>query len=255
MPKSPWELDRMRQAGRLVADALRLAAEVTVPGVTTQTIDDELTALVTSHGGEMLFNGHQGFPANICVSVNDELVHGIPGPRVIRSGDVVSIDVGVRYRGYCGDAAVTLGVGRIDKEAKRLLQATRGGLNQALKTIRAGIRLVEVSRAVQEYVEGRGFSVVRKFVGHGIGRQMWEPPQVPNFVSGDFAGSDLVLGEGVVLAIEPMVNAGTHDVKVQANGWTVTTADGALSAHFEHTVAVTKKSCRVLTALDESQWE
>jgi methionyl aminopeptidase len=253
LPKSSWELDRMRDAGRLVAEALRLASEVTVPGVTTQQIDDELTALITSRGGEMLFHGYQGFPAHICVSLNEEVVHGIPGPRTVRAGDIVSIDVGVRCGGYCADAAVTLGVGKISREARSLLGVTREALQAALGAMRTGTRLVEVSGAVQRHVEARGFSVVKKFVGHGIGREMHEPPQVPNFVSHDFAHANLVLQKGMVLAIEPMVNVGTDDVRVLDNGWTVVTADGTLSAHFEHTAAVTEKGCRVLTALDETE--
>jgi len=245
----------MRQAGGLVARALARVKDVAVPGATTQAIDDELTRAIVSGGGEMLFNGYQGFPGNICVSVNEEVVHGIPGTRVIRSGDIVSVDVGVRHGGYCGDAALTVGVGRIDKDARRLLHVTEQGLAAGLGAIRNGARLVEVSRAVQQYVESRGFSVVRKFVGHGIGRELHEPPQVPNFVSSSFADAQLVLRDGMVLAVEPMVNAGTSDVEVLPNGWTVVTLDGALSAHFEHTVAVRKNGCFVMTSLDEGAME
>ena len=241
----------MREAGLIVAQALELVRELVKPGATTSELDREIAGFVTSKGGTLAFNGYGGtakrppFPANICASVNDEVVHGIPGSRKLREGDIVSIDVGVKYRNYHGDAAVTLPVGRIAKRARKLLQVCRRALDIALEHIAAGVKLSTVARAVQQCVEGHGYSVVRKFVGHGIGREMHEDPQVPNFVGRKFEEVDLT--RGMTLAVEPMINVGTHRVQVRPNGWTVVTQDRSLSAHFEHTVAVTDHGVDILT--------
>jgi len=250
-PKSRREIASIREAGRILAEALRAIQLGVQPGVTTRSLEVIAERVVSGRGGTLLFKGYQGYPAGICVSVNEEVVHGIPGARRIQAGDLVSIDIGVRYMSYCADAAVTVGVDRISKQAKALIRTAKGALEDAIKVLHQGVRLSELSRTIQEHVESRHFSVVRSFVGHGIGRKMHEPPQIPNFVSPELLDNDVVLPVGAVLAIEPMVNAGTYDVEILDNGWTVVTKDHKLSAHFEHTVAVTEDGAEVLT-LDES---
>jgi len=245
--KSSREIERMRRAGSVVAEALALCERLAVPGVTTAEMDAEVEALIRERKGVPLFKGYRGYPASICASVNDEVVHGIPGPRTLTDGDIVSIDIGVRLDSYCGDAARTFPVGDVSAEAHKLMDVCRTGLERGIAVIEPGMRMSKLSRAIQTYVEANGCSVVRQYTGHGIGREMHEDPQVPNFVAPGLA--DPKLPEGAVLAIEPMVNAGKAAVKVLANGWTVVTKDRSLSAHFENTVAIRKDGADILTAI------
>jgi len=237
----------MRRAGAVVAEVLERIREIAQPGITLEELDREAEALIRRRKGVPLFKGYHGFPASICASVNEEVVHGIPGPRKLQEGDILSTDVGVRLDGYCGDAAVTFGIGRIGPDAERVIRVARTALDRAIAVVRAGCRVSDISAAIQRYVESEGCSVVRKYTGHGIGREMHEEPQVPNFVSGAMA--DPGLRAGNVLAIEPMVNLGGPEVEVLENGWTVVTKDRSLSAHFEHTVAVREDGADVLTVL------
>jgi methionyl aminopeptidase len=240
----------MRAAGGIVAAAFDVVAVMMRAGAETREIDEVVEKFVLERGGELLFKGHKGFPASTCISVNEEVVHGIPGRRKLASGDIVSVDIGVRLDGWCADAARTYAVGGISQEKAALVEATRGALEAGIKSLRAGMKLVELGRAVQEYAEARGFSVVRTFVGHGIGRQMWEDPQIPNYVDGSVRQATTVLPEGCCLAIEPMVNAGTFEVRTLSNNWTVVTCDGRPSAHWEDTVAITSRGPLVLTRGD-----
>jgi methionyl aminopeptidase len=242
--KSPAELQRMRAANALVAQVLvELRARVE-PGVTTSDLDALAEARVREAGAVPAFKGYQGYPATLCTSVNAEVVHGIPSRRRLNEGDIVSIDMGVVLEGLYGDAAVTLPVGEIAPEAVALLQATEEALYQAIARVRVGGRVSDLGHAVQQYVEPRGFSVVREFVGHGIGTRLHEEPQVPNYGQ---PGRGPRLVEGMVLAIEPMVNMGKPGVRILEDGWTAVTRDGSLSAHFEHTVAVTPAGAEILT--------
>lgn len=239
------EIAIMREAGRLVARVLGELAEMAAPGVTTRELDAVAERLIREAGALPAFKGYRGFPASICASINQEVVHGIPGDRQLREGDLLSVDVGVKLRGYFGDAAVTVVVGdRAGGLAARLLEAGRGALASGVDRVVPGGRLGDVSNAVQRFAEGQGFSVVRDYVGHGIGQAMHEDPQIPNFGP---AGQGPVLKPGMVLAIEPMVNAGTHEVDCLPDGWTVVTRDGLPSVHFEHTVAVTENGSEILT--------
>jgi methionyl aminopeptidase len=251
--KSSREIGLMREAGKLVAEALRLCRAMAVPGARTVEIDQAVDALYARHGATPLFKGYPGrvpFPASTCISVNEEVVHGIPSPgRVLKEGDILSVDCGATFKGYVGDMAVTLPVGRIPDKAQRLIDATRGALEEAIRVVGPNVRLSKVSGAIQRYAESRGYSVVKKFVGHGIGRDMHEEPQVPNYVIHPVESFDFVLKPGICLAIEPMVNEGTDDVTTLSNQWTVVTRDRKLSAHFEHTVAVTRDGREVLTLL------
>jgi len=246
--KSPREIDLMKDAGRIVVLVLSKIKETARPGVTTADLDKVAERLIREEGAVPAFKGYRGFPANICISINEEVVHGIPGPRVLRSGDIVSVDVGVKLKGYYSDGAITIPVGQINKERERLLAVAQEALKRAIEKVKPGAKLKEVSAAIQETAESQGFSVVRKYVGHGIGRKMHEEPQVPNFVDSSFK-LNLTLKPGMTLAIEPMVNAGTYEVKTKKNGWTVVTADGRPSAHFEHTVALTANAAEVLTTI------
>jgi methionyl aminopeptidase len=244
--RSAAELERMRAAGRLVGDVLTALAGKVVPGVTTAELDELAEQLITSAGAVPAFKGYHGYPASICASINDEVIHGIPsGRRVLIEGDILSIDVGASLDGYFGDSAVTLPVGHVSEEAATLLRVTEEALYKAIDKARPGARVSDIGHAVQQHVESYGFSVVREFVGHGIGQRMHEEPQVPNY--GD-PGRGPRLAEGMVLAIEPMVNAGKPAVKVLADGWTAVTRDKSLSAHFEHTVAVTADAPWILTS-------
>jgi methionyl aminopeptidase len=249
--KSPREIDLMRQAGRIVAEVLAILTEKAVPGVTTQELDRIAEEHIRAYGAIPAFKGYDGgnskppFPGSICASVNQEVVHGIPGSRVLEEGDILSVDVGAEREGYFGDAARTIAVGRISPDAARLVKVCREALDTAIREVRAGARLSDLSAAVQRYVEGNGYSVVRKFVGHGIGAKMHEEPQIPNYVSASFP--DVVLKAGMTLAIEPMINQGTHRVRTAPDQWTVTTADGMLSAHWEHTVVVRQEGAEILT--------
>jgi methionyl aminopeptidase len=247
--KSRREIDLMRRGGRICAKALELVGNMTRPGITTADIDREVEKLIVGEGGRPAFKGYRGFPNSACVSVNEELVHGIPGKRRLEEGDIVSVDVGVELEGYCSDAATTVGAGAVSGEARRLMDVTRESLEQAIAILKPGVRLSDIAKTVQHHVESNGFSVVRQYVGHGIGRQLWEEPQVPNFWEERAASHDRALEKGTVLAIEPMVNAGVPSVRTLEDKWTVVTADGRLSAHFEHTVAIVDGGREVLTAL------
>jgi methionyl aminopeptidase len=248
--KTDREIGLLRQAGRIAAEALAWAARNSVPGRTTAEIDAGVEALVRSRGATPEFKGYHGFPASICASVNEEIVHGIPGPRALREGDILSVDVGVRYRDFVGDTAWTFPVGRVSPGARRLLDATEEALEAAIRAARVGGRLSEISRAVQRVAERYGYSLVKDYAGHGVGRQMHEEPQVPNFVDAHLLRHDVVLEEGLVIAIEPMLCEGSGQTRVAPDRWTVLTADGGLAAHFEHSVAFTAKGVEVLTRLD-----
>jgi methionyl aminopeptidase len=244
--RSASELERMREAGRLVGEVLTELAALVAPGVTTADLDAAAEKRILAAGAVPAFKGYHGYPATICASLNEEVIHGIPsGRRVLKAGDILSIDVGASLDGYFGDSAVTLPVGRVTEEAASLLRATEESLYKAIERVRPGARISDIGHAVQQHVEAFGFTVVREFVGHGIGQKMHEEPQVPNYGE---PGRGPRLAEGMVLAIEPMVNAGKAAVKVLADGWTAVTRDGSLSAHFEHTVAVTAGEPWILTA-------
>jgi methionyl aminopeptidase len=242
--KTEEEIGLMRVSSRIVARTLRLMGEMIEPGITTRQLDEAAEEFITSSGGVPSFKGYKGFPASICASVNSEVVHGIPGGRRLDEGDIISIDVGVVKDGYHGDGAATFGVGRISAKAARLLRVTRSALLAGIEKAVAGNRIVDMSRAIQGSIEDAGFSVVTDLVGHGIGRQMHEEPQVPNFV---VPGTSPVLDKGMTLAVEPMVNMGGSEVKIEDDGWTVVTKDGSLSAHFEHTIAVGADGAEILT--------
>jgi methionyl aminopeptidase len=246
--KSRNEIEKMRRAGMVVAETLRELRRMVEPGITTRELDAYAEKRIRSTGAYPTFKGYRGFPASICASVNDEVVHGIPSQRKLREGDIIKIDCGATLDGYVGDAAITVGVGSISLEIEKLMEITRESLFQAVKKMVPGNRLYDVSYAVQEYVELRGYTVVREFCGHGIGQKMHEDPQVPNYGR---PGTGPKLKEGWVLAVEPMVNAGTHDVHVLPDGWTVKTKDGKASSHFEHTIAITENGPQVLTALED----
>lgn len=246
--KSPREIGKMREAGRIVALALAEVEKHLRPGVATEDLDHLVRDFVKSRNGTLLFYNYHGFPANTCISINEEVVHGIPSPtRALEEGDILSIDVGVGFDGFCGDSARTFAVGEISDEARDLLGVCENSLQQGIDQSRPGNRVSDISRAIQEYAEGEGYSVVKKFVGHGIGRKMHEPPQVPNYVDKGVLREDPILKEGIVLAIEPMVNVGSEDVETLPDNWTVVTLDRRLSAHFEHTVAVTADGPQILT--------
>ncbi|OHB69854.1 MAG: type I methionyl aminopeptidase [Planctomycetes bacterium RBG_16_43_13] len=247
--KENWEIELMREAGRIAAGAVELMKEIVVPGITTRQVDTEVEKFIRSKGAVPTFKGYRGFTASICASINEEVVHGIPGDRVLKEGDIIGLDVGATYKNYVGDTAVTLPVGKISGQAQKLIDVTRDSLSAAIAVIAPQEKLSTISRTIQNYVESRGFSVVKKFVGHGIGSQMHEDPQVPNYVIEPVESFEMILKPGIVLAIEPMVNEGTDDVRTLKNGWTVVTRDGKLSAHFEHTVAVTDSGNCVLTVL------
>ena len=244
--RSAHELERMREAGRLVGEVLAELAGLVAPGVTTADLDAVAEKRIARAGATPAFKGYHGYPATICASINDEVIHGIPsGRRLLNDGDIISIDVGASLNGYFGDSAITLPVGQVSEEAATLLRVTEEALYKAIDRVRPGSRISDLGHAVQKHVEAYGFSVVREFVGHGIGQRMHEEPQVPNY--GD-PGRGPRLTEGMVLAIEPMVNAGKPAVKVLGDGWTAVTRDSSLSAHFEHTVAVTADGPWILTS-------
>lgn len=236
----------MRRAGYIVAEVLALMSELVKPGITTKDLDVAAEKLIRSRGAKPLFLGYGGFPASICTSVNEQVVHGIPGNRVLQAGDIISIDVGAEKNGYCGDAARTFAVGEIDSEIRRLLEVTELSLQRGLQKAVHKNRLGDIAHCVQKTVEDAGFSVVRDYTGHGIGKQMHEDPAVPNYGK---AGSLMRLVNGMALAIEPMVNMGTHKVITLSDGWTVVTRDLLPSAHFENTVAITSKGPQILTVL------
>jgi methionyl aminopeptidase len=242
--KSPGEIEKMRAANALVANVLAELAVVAAPGVTTRDLDELAERLVREGGAEPAFKGYRGYPATLCASVNEQVVHGIPSKRQLLEGDIVSLDMGVKLNGFYGDSAVTVPVGRISGDAQRLLGVTQDALARGITQVRVGGRISDIGHVIQQHVESHGFSVVREFVGHGIGAALHEEPQIANYGE---PGRGPRLAEGMVLAIEPMVNMGRPAVKVRADGWTAVTRDGSLSAHFEHTVAVTENGPKILT--------
>lgn len=244
--KSSHELARMREAGRIVAEVLARLREKVVPGLTTAELDALAHQMIVSYGAKPSFQGYRGFPASLCVSVNEEVVHGIPGKRVLQEGDIVSLDVGAIYRGYQGDAAITLGVGEVNGAAQHLMEVAAETLEAGIAQCRAGKRTGDISWAIQTCAERNGYAVVREYTGHGIGRKMHEDPQIPNFGE---PGRGALLKPGMTFALEPMVIAGDYHTKVLDDNWTVVTLDGQLSAHFEHTVAVTEGEPEILTRL------
>ncbi len=244
--KSPAELAVMRRACQVAAAALAAVKEAVRPGTTTRELDRIAEDRIRALGGVPSFLGYRGYPASLCVSVDDEVVHGIPGRRRLRSGQIVSLDLGAIVEGFHGDLAVTVPVGEVPEELRRLIQVSAASLEEGIRAVRPGGRLGDVSAAIQRHVERAGFSVVRDFAGHGVGRRLHEEPQVPNFGR---PGNGVVLQPGMTLAIEPMVNVGGSDVTMDPDGWTVRTRDGKASAHFEHTVAVTEAGADVLTRL------
>jgi methionyl aminopeptidase len=246
MVKSPDDLAAMRRAGQAAAQALQTVVQAVRPGVTTGELDRIAEDRIRALGGVPSFLGYRGFPASICASVNDEVVHGIPGPRKLQEGEIISLDLGAVIGGFHGDLAVTVPVGEVSAALARLLEVTRAALEVGIRAVRRDGRLGDVSAAIQRYVEKHGFSVVREFAGHGIGRRLHEEPQVPNFGR---PGNGVVLQTGMTLAIEPMVNMGTAEVVMDPDGWTVRTRDHQPSAHFEHTVAVGETGPIVLTRL------
>lgn len=245
--KSPAEIEKIAEACRIVAEAIKELGEIVRPGRSTRDIESFVEKIVLASGGVMAFKGYKGYPAGICTSVNNQVVHGIPSSRTLKDGDIISVDLGVYKGSFYGDGAVTLPVGQISREADRLIKVANDALYIGIENISPGKRVSDISNAVQRFVEANGFSVVRDFVGHGIGRSLHEEPQIPNFGR---AGQGLRLKEGMTLAIEPMVNAGDYAVNILDDGWTAVTADGKLSAHFEHTVAVTRGGAEILTKLD-----
>ncbi|HRR69527.1 MAG TPA: type I methionyl aminopeptidase [Desulfomonilia bacterium] len=244
--KSEYEIAIMREANRILAQLFEHISPMILPGISTIELDKEAELFIRSHGALPAFKGYRDYPATLCTSVNDEVVHGIPGPRVLQSGDIISIDVGALFDGFYSDAARTFPVGTISPQAKKLIEVTKESLDAGISQAVPGNHLSDISAAVQKVVEEGGFSVVRDFVGHGIGRNLHEAPQIPNFGR---RGKGPILQEGMTLAIEPMVNAGTYKVLIQSDGWTAVTEDASLSAHFENSIAVTKDGPVVLSAL------
>jgi methionyl aminopeptidase len=244
--RSQAEIDKLRRANQLVARVLAELRAMVAPGVTTQDIDEVAEARVREAGGKPAFKGYHGYPATVCASINEQVVHGIPSTRALTKGDIVSIDMGAVLDGYYGDCAVTVPVGAIEPDAADLLRVTEESLFRGIDAVKPGGRVSDIGAAVQQHVEAAGYSVVREFVGHGIGTSLHEEPQIANYGP---AGHGPRLSEGMVFAIEPMVNAGKAEVKVLSDGWTAVTRDGRLSAHFEHSVVVTRDGCEILTLL------
>jgi len=252
--RSRREIELMRKAGAVVADVLSKLQEIAEPGATTGHLDRVALQMAAEAGAEVLFKGVRSpfaripFPGSICASVNEQVVHGIPSDSVkLKNGDVLSIDFGARLNGYCGDAAVTIGIGEVPEDKRRLMDVTRRVLDIATAKAAPAVKWSRIAAEMQNYVESAGFSVVRDFVGHGIGREMHEEPRVPNFVSDELLADDIILAEGMILAVEPMITAGSSDVRTLKNGWTVVTKDGKCSAHFENTIAIVENGCEVLT--------
>jgi methionyl aminopeptidase len=244
--KSPREIEQLKKSNAIVAEVFEKLKRMVVPGVATKELDRVAEEYILLKGGRPAFKGYRGFPATLCISVNEEVVHGIPGQRQLKEGDIVSLDVGVNLGGYFGDAAMTLPVGEVDPEAKRLLEITEKALYIGIEKAKVGNRLFDISYAIQKWVEAHGFSVVRDFVGHGIGRDLHEEPQIPNF-GAPHQGPRLE--KGMVFSLEPMVNEGAYGVRVLSDGWTVVTADGRRSAHFEHTIAISDDGAEILSTL------
>ena len=246
--KSPREIELMRKAGRITAGARALAGSLVRPGITTHEIDRAVYKYITSHGATPSFLNYSGFPASACISVNDEIIHGIPGPRKLQEGDIVSIDVGAYIGGFHGDCAATFPCGEVSEEAKRLIAVTEQSFWEGIKNARPGHRLSDISHGVQSYVEENGFSVVREYVGHGVGAKLHEAPEVPNYGA---PGHGVRLYKGMTLAVEPMVNAGGYEIRQLSDGWTVKTRDGSLSAHYENTILITDGEPEILTVCEE----
>ena len=242
--KTPAELEVMRKAGRIVSELLRLLEKEARPGVSTQRLDEIAEEFIRSQGAEPAFKGYYGFPASICASVNEEVVHGIPGSRILKEGDVAGIDVGVKLQGFFSDAARTFAIGRVDAESQKLIEVTREAMDAGIAQAIAGARLSDISSAIQQVAESKGLSVVRQFVGHGIGRNLHEEPQVPNYGK---PGRGPTLQVGMALAIEPMLNLGSHEVEILKDGWTVVTKDRKRSGHFEQTVFVGEQKAEIVT--------
>jgi len=244
--KSPREIEQMKRSNAIVVEVFQKLTKVIAPGITTQELDRIAEAIILSRGAIPAFKGYRGFPKTLCISINEEVVHGIPNERRLKEGDIVSLDVGVNHKGYFGDAAITLPVGKVDQAAQSLLEATEKALYIGIEKARVGNRLSDISYAIQTWAESQGFSVVRDFVGHGIGKDLHEEPQIPNF-GPPHQGPRLE--KGMVFALEPMVNEGTYEVKILSDGWTVVTTDGKRSAHFEHTIAITNGEAEILSVL------
>lgn len=244
--KSSREIEKMRKAGKLVAETHEYLKGLIKPGVTTKELDEAAYEFITKHNSKPAFKGYHGFPGSICASINNEVVHGIPGLKKLNDGDIISIDIGTIVDGYYGDAARTHGVGNISEKAKKLIEVTRQSFFEGIKFAKEGYRLSDISHAIQKHVESNGFSVVRDYVGHGIGQQMHEDPQIPHYGP---PGKGPRLRKGMVLAIEPMVNEGAFRVKVLEDEWTVVTSDNKLSAHYENTIAITDGEPEILTII------
>ncbi len=242
--KSPSEIEKMRRSGRLVRELLEEVRDRVRPGLKTLDLEEYVEKRLTQNRAKAAFKGYRGYPCCLCTSVNEEIIHGIPSERRLKEGDVLSLDLGVIVDGYYGDSALTVAIGEVPEKARKLMRVAEEALERAIEKTRLGNRVGDISATVQQHVEQNGFSVVREFVGHGIGRELHEEPQVPNYGE---PGHGPVLKEGMVLALETMVNAGTHDVRIREDQWTAVTADGELSAHFEHMVAVTRNGPDVLT--------
>ncbi|WP_214829840.1 type I methionyl aminopeptidase [Exiguobacterium algae] len=248
--KTPREIAIMREAGQIVARTHQVLKEHIKPGITTLELDRIAEDYIRSQGATPSFKGYNGFTGSVCASVNEELVHGIPGKRVLNDGDIISIDIGANYNGYHGDSAWTYPVGTISEETQRLLDVTEESLYKGLEHAKAGVRLTDISHAIQAYVESHDFSVVREYVGHGVGQNLHEAPQIPHYGP---PGKGPRLKTGMTLAIEPMVNAGQRYVRTLADNWTVVTVDGSMCAHFEHTIAITDDGYEILTKLDSGE--
>ena len=249
--KSPREIEAMRRAGRITAQARALAASMIRPGVTTHEIDTAVRRFIESHGAKPSFLGYAGFPGSACISINEQVIHGIPGPRKLKEGDIVSVDVGAYIGGFHGDCAGTYPCGQVSDEAMRLIKVTEQSFWEGIKYAREGCRVSDIGHAVQAYVEQNGFSVVRDFVGHGVGAKLHEPPEVPNFGP---AGHGARLLPGMVIAVEPMVNAGDWPVRVLKDKWTTVTVDGSLAAHYENTILITEGEPELLTPIGDSPY-
>lgn len=243
--KNAAQIADMREAGKITGEALAMAGDAVRPGITTYELDQMIKKCIEKHGAKPSFLGYGGFPGSACISINDQVIHGIPSKKIVlREGDLVKIDVGAYYRGYHGDSANTFPVGEVSPEAKRLIEVTKESFYRGIAAIGEGARIGDIGHAIDSFVKENGYSVVRKYIGHGVGRELHEDPEVPNFGT---PGRGQRLCAGMVIAIEPMVNVGTHEVKELSDGWTVVTADGKLSAHYEHTVAVTGNGAMLLT--------
>lgn len=247
--KSGRDIELMRQAGKIAAGARSLARQMVEPGVTTKAINKEVFNFIRKSGAEPTFLGYGGYPASVCISVNDQVIHGIPGNRRLNEGDIVSIDVGATFKGFVGDCAGTFPCGRISDEAQRLIDVTRQSFFEGIRYARQGYRVSDISAAIQNHAESNGYSIVRDYVGHGVGAKMHEEPEVPNYVQHGHGSPRLL--KGMTIAVEPMVNAGGWEVKVLPDGWTVLTADGSLSAHYENSILITDGEAEILTMADD----